>query len=264
MMFQARKIKSQPPLPPRPMEHQEGVFASDSGMMFEARQPKSQPPSPPRPMEHQEGVFSSDSGMMFEASNLSPGRVVLLPSRAEASETTGQSFASFSSDGGIQLQTQMMEKPIVKSSSLMISQNQIEAAVADDRMSFSFDDANKSKRLFIPPKVAEASETRGQTFAAFASDGGIQMVARTSPHNLIMTPALTPLIQILVDKEAAYFDSNGLHFVQQRPSQPRLFLNPKLAEEIETVGQSFAAFQSDGGIQMLAQTMSKKLDLVKA
>ena len=187
-------------------------------------------------------------------------RLYLNPKVADAIETKGQSFASFSSDGGIQLLTQMTRKPLAMNPAPTLSGYQLLSA-ANDNMSFKLDDSSVKRRFYIPPQVAKASETIGQHFAAFSSDGGIQMVTKTAPTS-VGPNVVNPMDASFLHYErngvsTADFDSDGLQYVQHKSqSGNRKYLPGSIAEKVETTGQSFAAFESDGGIQKIAKSNS--------
>jgi hypothetical protein len=258
MMYEARQSKGEVPAPPRPVPLQEGIFKLDSGMMYKAMEKKGEVPTPQRIAPVQPGAFTGDDGMMFKEQIDTP-RLLLAPNAVKGTKTTGQSFAGFFVDGGIQLRSLMVPKPLAKYTTPLAPAGAIAPVDTGSHcMDFALSDgSSEKKRLVIPPKVAEASETVGQSFATFTSDGGIQMVAKKISSyldNKITAAKASPLIKILGGQALANFDSDGLQFVQIRsPAQRRLFIPPKVAEASETSGQSFATFQSDGGIQMLTK-----------
>lgn len=239
-------------------------FGSDGGIHLETQMAKKPVVKNPNPAEDlaEPVVFKDDMSFAFDKDADADKRLYLNPKVADAIETKGQSFASFSSDGGIQLLTQLAQKPLTKNSAPVLSGYQILSA-GSDKMSFKLDDSDSSdkQRFYIPPKVAKASETIGQHFAAFSSDGGIQMVTKTAPTSVgpnVVNPMDASFLHY--DRNGARtadFDSDGLQYVQHS-SQPgnRKYLPAQVAEKVETTGQSFAAFQSDGGIQKIAKADS--------
>jgi hypothetical protein len=214
-------------------------------------------PNPSQPLPE---PIKVDDSMSFGFDRLEDGsrRLYLNPEVANAIEMRGPRVASFASDGGIQLLTQMMKKPVF--------QNDMPAngyqLIASDKLSFNLDKHGTSGkgRFFIPPKVARASETIGQHFAAFDSDGGIQMVTKTAPKTVspnVVNPMDASFLHYEGVRATADFDSDGLQYVQHISGPGgRKFLPQNVAEQVETTGQSFAAFQSDGGIQKIAKTNS--------
>ncbi|KAL3923135.1 MAG: hypothetical protein SGILL_001827, partial [Bacillariaceae sp.] len=244
---------------PNPSEPLAEPVTVDNSMSWGIVEGESRLMKNPNPSEPLAEPVTVDDSMSFGFADLEdePGRLYLNPEVANAIETQGSRVAAFASDGGIQLLTQMMQKPLNKSPTPTTNGYQL---VASDKMSFLLDKVATGGRFVIPPKVAEASETSGQHFAAFSSDGGIQLVTKTAPITVrpeVVYPMDASFLQYEGSRAAAGFDSDGLQYVQQN-AQPanRMFLPPNVAEAVETTGQSFAAFESDGGIQKIAKTNS--------
>jgi hypothetical protein len=260
MMFvaktaQGNTMKAEPPAPKPILQSKPGVFSNDAGMMFEAKTVKVKPPAPKRLVPYREGVFSN-VGMMYEADSGTSGKKLLSPSVVETSETSGQSFAAFASDGGIQLQAQIAQKPLALNPSPVVSNGVVESAVPNDGLSFRLDEEPKGKRLYLNPDIAEAAETTGQSFASFASDGGIQLMTRMAAKPIVKNPVPMALAAPL----PAGCDNMSFSFDKAESKKRRFFIPPKVAKASETVGQSFAKFSSDGGIQLVAETLASSAD----
>ena len=254
MMFVAKTapgqiVKPEVPAPKPAVQRRPSVFSNDGGgMMFAAKTVQSEAPLPPRPVPYREGVFSN-VGMMYEEGSSSSGRKFLSPNAVETSETTGQSFAAFASDGGIQLQAQMAQKPVALNPSPAVM---VETAIPNDGLSFRLDEEPEGKRLYLNPDIAEASETSGQSFASFGSDGGIQLMTRMAAKPVVKSAVPMALAAPL----PAGYDNMSFSFDKAQSKRRRFFIPPKVAKASETVGQSFAKFSSDGGIQLVTQTLA--------
>ncbi|KAL3917271.1 MAG: hypothetical protein SGILL_004793, partial [Bacillariaceae sp.] len=213
----------------------------------------------PNPSDLLDEPVKANDSMSFGFSSLEDGdkRLYLNPEVANSIEIHGPRAAAFATDGGIQLLTQTMEKPM--------SQNEMPTngyqLVASDKQSFSLDKngAADKPRYLIPPKIAKASETIGQHFAAFDSDGGIQMVTKMAPKTVsvnVVNPMDASFLHYEGEQATAGFGSDGLQYVQNSLGAGRKYLPQNIAEMVETTGQSFAAFESDGGIQKIAKSDS--------
>lgn len=250
MMLEAKTKTPEAPAAKRLVPYRPGVFSSDQGMMFEAKQKKVEVSAPKRLVPYRQEAFGNDGGMMYQEQNSASSRLMLSPKVVDAVETSGQSFASFGSDGGIHMEAKMAEKPVVKNpnpSALLA-----ESPKPNDDMSFAFKDVSPDKRLYLNPKVADAIETKGQSFAAFSSDGGIQMLTQLAQKPLAKNPA-----PVVLGYQLLAAGSDKMSFKLDRgdsSDKRRFFIPPKVAKASETIGQHFAAFSSDGGIQMVTKT----------
>jgi hypothetical protein len=257
MMLEAKPKTQEVPSAKRLVPYRPGVFSSDQGMMFEAKQKKPEIPPPNRLVPYQQKAFGNDRGMMYqEQANEEPVRLMISPKIADAVETTGQSFASFGSDGGIHLETRLEKKPLVKNPNL--SAELAEPSRDSDLMSFALDEEGANDRkLYLNPAVVDSSETKGQSFAAFSSDGGIQLLTQLAQKPLTKNPA--PLVS---GYKISSSGSDNLSFKLDRSDSSgkrRFCIPPGVAKASKTFGQRFATFLSDGGIQMVTKTVSKAI-----
>ncbi|KAG7336505.1 hypothetical protein IV203_027790 [Nitzschia inconspicua] len=248
MMLEAKTKAPEAAPAKRLVPYRPGVFSSDQGMMFEAKQKKLETPAPKRLVPYRRQAFGNDGGMMYEEQQHEGSRLMLSPKVVDAVQTSGQSFAAFGSNGGINLETKMIAKPVVK------NPNPSQALVAPQKNndSMSFADLSPDKRLYLNPKVADVIETQGQSFAAFSSDGGIQLLTQMTQKPLMKNPAPVisgyQLLSTASDKMSFKLDDRS------SSGKRRFFIPPKVAKASETIGQHFAAFSSDGGIQMVTKT----------